>query len=76
MTGNNVIKWFPDWTVGKLNLGETTRITESESPRLAPAFFAEINVRFFGRSQVLSLAIVESLRGRGPTIFSGVNNVK
>jgi hypothetical protein len=46
LRGNNVIKYIPDRSVVKLNIGDQIRLTAEEFERLSPAFFAELERRF------------------------------
>jgi hypothetical protein len=46
LRGNNVIKYVPDQSVLKLDIGERIKLNAAEFERLAKAFFAEIKSRF------------------------------
>ena len=46
LRGNKVIKWIPEATVLKLEIGDRIRIGAADFDRLAKAFFAEIEARF------------------------------
>ncbi len=46
LRGNNVIKYIPDQSVVKLNIGDQIRLTAEEFERLSAAFFAELERRF------------------------------
>ena len=43
---SNVIKYIPDQSVVKLNVGDKIRITAEEFERLSAAFFAELERKF------------------------------
>ncbi len=43
---SNVIKYIPDQSVVKLNVGDKIRITAEEFERLSAAFFAELECKF------------------------------
>lgn len=44
--GNNVIKYIPDQSVVKLNIGNQIRLTAEEFERLSAAFFEELERKF------------------------------
>ena len=44
--GNNVIKYIPDQSVVKLNVGDKIRMTAEEFERLSAGFFAELERKF------------------------------
>jgi hypothetical protein len=46
LRGNNVIKFVPDASVLKLNIGDRIKLTASQFERLAKAFLAEIESKF------------------------------
>jgi hypothetical protein len=46
LKGNNVIKWMPDKSVLKLEVGDTIRLTQADFERLADAFFGELEAKF------------------------------
>ncbi|MGI8803987.1 MAG: hypothetical protein ACR2KV_17800 [Solirubrobacteraceae bacterium] len=46
LRGNNVIKYVPEQSVVKLNLGDRIRLSAGEFERLSSAFFAELERRF------------------------------
>ena len=46
LRGNNVIKFIPDQSVVKLEIGDPIRLTAEQFKRLSSAFFAEIERRF------------------------------
>ena len=46
LRGNNVIKWIPDQTVLKLEVGDPIRLTAGDFERLATAFLDELQRRF------------------------------
>lgn len=46
LRGNNVIKWVPDQTVLKLDVGDRIALTAKQFDELAKAFFAELEARF------------------------------
>lgn len=46
LRGNNVIKFVPDKSVVKLNIGDRIKLTSAQFERLAKAFFAEIESKF------------------------------
>jgi hypothetical protein len=46
LRGNNVIKFVPDQSVVKLEIGDPIRLTEEQFKRLSTAFLAEIERRF------------------------------
>ncbi len=46
LRGNNVIKYIPDQSVVKLNIGDQICLTAEEFERLSTAFFAELERRF------------------------------
>ena len=46
LRGNNVIKFVPDKSVVKLNIGDRIKLTAAQFERLAKAFFAEIESKF------------------------------
>ena len=43
---SNVIKYIPDQSVVKLNVGDKIRISAEEFERLSAAFFAELERKF------------------------------
>jgi hypothetical protein len=43
---SNVVKYIPDHSVVKLNVGDKIRITAEEFERLSAAFFAELERKF------------------------------
>jgi hypothetical protein len=46
LRGNNVIKYTPDRSVTKLNIGDSIRLTAAEFERLSEAFLAELERNF------------------------------
>lgn len=46
LRGNNVIKYVPDQSVVKLNLGDRIQLTADDFERLSAAFFEELERRF------------------------------
>jgi hypothetical protein len=46
LRGNNVIKFVPDESVLKLQIGDRIRVSADDFERLAAAFFAELERRF------------------------------
>jgi len=46
MRGNNVIKFVPEKSVLKLNIGDRVRVNAAQFERLAKAFLAEIERKF------------------------------
>ncbi len=46
LRGNNVIKFTPEQSVLKLNIGDPIRLTAEQFGRLSAAFFAEIERKF------------------------------
>ena len=44
--GNNVIKFVPDKSVAKLNIGDRINLTAAQFARLAKSVFAEIESKF------------------------------
>lgn len=46
LRGNNVVKYIPDQSVVKLNIGDRICLTAEEFERLSAAFFAESEHRF------------------------------
>jgi hypothetical protein len=46
LQGNNVIKFVPDDSVLKLNVGDRIKLTAAQFDRLAKAFLAEIESKF------------------------------
>jgi hypothetical protein len=46
LQGNNVIKFVPDESVLKLQIGDRIRLSADDFERLAAAFFAELERRF------------------------------
>ena len=49
LRANNVIKYDPDESVVKLQVGDATKLTESDFERLSSAFFRELERRFVER---------------------------
>lgn len=46
LRGNNVVKFVPDRSVLKLNIGDRIELTEADFERLAAAFLADIERKF------------------------------
>jgi hypothetical protein len=46
LRGDNVIKFIPDRSVLKLNIGDRIKLTAAQFERLAKSFFAEIESKF------------------------------
>jgi hypothetical protein len=46
LRGNNVIKFVPDQSVLKLQIGDRIRVTADDFERLSDAFFAELERKF------------------------------
>ena len=46
LRASNVIKYVPEQSVVKLNIGDQIRLSASDFERLSAAFFAEIERRF------------------------------
>lgn len=46
LRGNNAVRYVPEESVVKLQLGDTIRLTADDFARLAAAFFAELERRF------------------------------
>jgi len=46
LQGNNVIKYVPDQSVVKLNVGDQIRLTAEDFERLSAAFFADLERKF------------------------------
>jgi hypothetical protein len=46
LRGNSVIKFVPDQSVLKLDIGDTINLTEHDFERLSDAFFAELERKF------------------------------
>ncbi len=49
LRANNVIKYDPDESVVKLQVGDPIKLTESDFERLSSAFFAQLECRFLER---------------------------
>ena len=47
LRGNNVVKWIPDESVLKLQIGDTIKLTAADFERLSAAFFTELEHQFF-----------------------------
>jgi hypothetical protein len=46
LRGNKVVKYVPEQSVVKLNIGDRIRLTQAQFERLAKAFFTEIELKF------------------------------
>lgn len=46
LKGNKVIKYIPDQSVVKLNIGDKISLTAEEFKRLSDVFFAELESKF------------------------------
>ncbi len=46
LRGSNVIKYVPEQSVVKLDIGDEVRLTATDFERLSAAFFAEIERKF------------------------------
>jgi hypothetical protein len=46
LRGNNVVKYIPDQSIVKLNIGDRIRLSTEEFERLSAAFFEELRHRF------------------------------
>jgi hypothetical protein len=50
LRGNNVVRYIPDQSAVKLNIGDQLRLTSEEFERLSGAFFAEVEAKFTERT--------------------------
>jgi hypothetical protein len=51
LRANNVIRFVPDTSVVKLDIGDRIELTMAQFERLAKAFFAEIETKFIQGSR-------------------------